>query len=194
MYGAPFLRPLSFSGARARRPSVPASAERLQLWRLDTWNSFSWIISAISDSLPAPYILKMLPWSGGTIPGLRALFSRIPPRFRALSRTFARFARRVFLAQSRASGLVDQAFGQKLPPPRVDRSSCFCPLRFPFLLNPWLPERIRKPKRKCLRNTNKLAGNQAQRGRGPGNPGSRAPKVPRILPRTLGVAGWGRQL
>ena len=34
------------------------------------------------------------------IPGLRALFSR-------------------------ASGLVDQAIGQQLPPPRVARSSCF---------------------------------------------------------------------
>ena len=57
--------------------------------------------------------LQVVGWDGSVrmIPGRRALFSPI------FALAFARVARPVFLARLRASGLVDQAIGQKLPPP-----------------------------------------------------------------------------
>ena len=59
------------------------------------------------------------------------------------------------------------------------RLSSFLSFLLPFLLllflNPWLSERIRDPKKQCLRSTRKLAGIEAQRGRGPGNHGPHAP-------------------
>ena len=83
-----------------------------------------------------------------------------------------------FFAHSLASGIVDQAIGQAPP---ISGSPFFF-LLFSFfsslllcLLNPWLSERIRNPKRKCLRKTQKQEGIQAQWERGPGNHGPRAP-------------------
>ena len=84
--------------------------------------------------------LKPIP----TSPQLRSAENSGPSRAfrareRAPSRAFARFARRVFSARSRASGLVDQAIKQKLLPPRVARSSFICPLFFPFFFPVFFP-------------------------------------------------------
>ena len=104
----------------------------------------------------------------GVFARLRALRALRAPRF---FRALARLRTRRPGYRAKASPAPGSPFFCRL--------SSFLSFLLPFLLllflNPWLSERIRDPKKQCLRSTRKLAGIEAQRGRGPGNHGPHAP-------------------
>ena len=104
---------------------------------------------------------------------------RETPGFRVRRGVFAHlrapcFSRALARLRTRRPG-----YRTKAPPasssPRLFLLSFFFSSLLPFLLNRFLSESIRNPKRKYPRKNRKLAAIQVQRGWGPGNRASRAP-------------------